>query len=57
MAPNLCQFAKTCPVYKGQTSINETPLPVYKNVFCYRGIKGWNNCDQFIEFNKQKIDK
>jgi len=52
MATNLCQYIKICPVYQGQEEISVTPLVIYKNVFCNRGLKGWNNCERFKDYKK-----
>ena len=42
-----CTYAEKCPVYKGITEANGMPLHIHRNVFCNRGIRGWNNCEQF----------
>lgn len=55
MPTHLCQYIKTCPVYQGDKETNGTPLTLYKNVFCHRGIKGWNNCSQYIDYKKTSI--
>ena len=52
MASNLCQYIKTCPIYQGEDESISTPLSIYKNVFCNRGFRGWDNCKQFKEFEK-----
>jgi len=57
MAANFCQYIKICPVYQGKTEKNGTPLTIYKNVFCTRGFKGWNNCEQFMDYKKQALVK
>lgn len=49
MSVNLCPYIKTCPVYQGKKETNGIPLELYKNVFCNRGIKGWENCKYYLE--------
>ena len=44
-----CKYSDECPYYEGKQSFNKTPLLITRNVFCYRGKKGWINC---IHFNK-----
>ncbi|GAF05280.1 hypothetical protein JCM21142_94007 [Saccharicrinis fermentans DSM 9555 = JCM 21142] len=53
----LCKYTKTCPVFKGEVAINGTPLSIYRNVFCRRGDKGWNNCEQYLEFKVNSLSK
>ena len=50
MSANLCQYAKECTVFQGIEKTNGAPLPIYKNVFCNRGFKGWKNCEQYSEY-------
>ena len=47
-----CRFAGDCEIFQGRKVISETPLPIYRNVFCNRGMKGWKNCDEFIKRTK-----
>lgn len=54
MTSNQCKYVKTCSVYLGEEKVNETPLDVYKNVFCNRGFKGWNNCKHFIKYDSEE---
>lgn len=42
-----CRFSDDCPVYKGETKVNDMPLHLLRNVFCHRGYKGWKNCTRF----------
>lgn len=49
MFESLCQYAKSCPIYKGEEDTNGIPLTLYKNVFCRRGFKGWKGCNKFLE--------
>jgi len=51
MSKHICQYRKECPVFQGKVATNGTPLAIYKNVFCNRGIKGWSNCEQYLEYN------
>jgi hypothetical protein len=55
MSANLCQYAKTCPVYQGEEETKGVTLTIYKNVFCNRGFKGWNNCKHFLDQKKQVL--
>lgn len=57
MATNFCEYIKTCPVYQGEKEISSTPLAIYKNVFCNRGFRGWNNCEQFLDYKKASGSK
>lgn len=57
MAANLCQYYNTCPIYQGTEETIGTPLAIYKNVFCNRGFKGWNNCKQFMDYKNQALVK
>lgn len=55
MAANNCQHMKDCPIYQGKEETKGIPLTIYKNVFCHRGLKGWNNCEKFLEFKNQEL--
>jgi hypothetical protein len=57
MSANLCQYTKTCPIFQGKEETNGTPLTIYKNVFCNRGSRGWNNCEHFLDQKKQVLSK
>lgn len=46
---NRCRFANDCEIFQGKTIIGQTSLPVFRNVFCNRGMKGWKNCERFSE--------
>jgi len=39
-----CKFTQECPIYQGKEKTKEISLQIYKNVFCYRGEKGWAGC-------------
>jgi hypothetical protein len=58
---NRCQFASNCEIFQGKTIVSKTPLPVFRNVFCNRGMKGWKNCERFNELTgaipKKKTDE
>ncbi len=49
MSKYVCPYTKTCELYLGQITIENPPLLIYKNVFCHRGAKGWNNCKYYIK--------
>ncbi len=51
---NRCHFAETCPLYKGEQKFNDVPLPIFRNVFCNRGLKGWKNCNRYNELTHNK---
>lgn len=43
-----CKYADSCPVYEGKEIIKDIPLFLYRNVFCHRGIQGWENCEKYL---------
>lgn len=45
-----CQYSESCPIFMGNEAVENPPLPIYKNVFCLRGSRGWKNCLKFSEF-------
>jgi hypothetical protein len=51
---NRCQFANDCPIFMGELKISKTPLTIFRNVFCNRGLKGWKNCERFNELTNNK---
>ena len=55
MSANYCQYTKSCPVYQGKKEISTASLTIHKNVFCIRGSRGWNNCEQFLENKKHEL--
>ena len=57
MLKNLCKYFKECPVYQGEVGTNGNPLTIYKNVFCKRGFKGWGNCEQYLDYKRQELEK
>jgi hypothetical protein len=42
-----CKYATTCPLFHGIGIPENMTQPLWRNVFCYRGIKGWTNCEKF----------
>ncbi len=50
---NRCRFADSCPIFKGELKVSETPLPIHRNVFCNRGMKGWKNCERFVDLDEK----
>ncbi len=55
MSKTLCPYTKSCPVYKGSGDTGGVPLVIYRNVFCLRGLKGWNNCKEYTKNQEIKI--
>ncbi len=43
----LCKYADRCSVYQESYSGFSTPIHIIKNVFCNRGIRGWENCQRY----------
>jgi hypothetical protein len=54
---NRCRFANDCPIFRGELKVNQTPLSIHRNVFCNRGIKGWKNCERFVELDEKYPEK
>ena len=52
-----CKFAGECEIFQGKIKINETPLTVFRNVFCNRGMKGWKNCEKYNELSSLGLKK
>ncbi len=52
MAQQLCPLASNCEIFQGKKLDLQPPLKLYQNVFCRRGVKGWSNCDHYIETKK-----
>ncbi len=57
MPPKKCPYTKNCELYNGKKTIEKPPLLIYKNVFCHRGVKGWNNCKHYNEINNNQLEK
>jgi hypothetical protein len=53
---NRCQFANECPIFLGKLKVSDTPLTIYRNVFCNRGLKGWKNCKRFNELSNKNSE-
>jgi hypothetical protein len=50
-----CRFTDECNLYRGAGIPDSMNLNLWRNVFCYRGIKGWSNCQKFNEFEEEGI--
>ncbi len=48
-----CRFANDCEIFQGKKVVNETPLPIFRNVFCIRGMRGWKNCERYVELTNE----
>jgi len=46
-----CKYAVNCEIFKGKVTVSDVPLPIFRNVFCNRGNKGWNNCSKYMELS------
>jgi hypothetical protein len=47
-----CKYASKCPIFQGTEVPHNMDLTIWRNVFCYRGKKGWVNCGQFHSFER-----
>ena len=47
-----CKYAGNCTLYKGIGIPENMTKSVWRNVFCYRGEKGWANCTEYKVFEK-----
>ncbi len=54
---NRCRFARECEIFQGKVKVSETPLPIFRNVFCNRGMKGWKNCEHFNKLTSLELQK
>ncbi|WP_430809662.1 MULTISPECIES: hypothetical protein [unclassified Carboxylicivirga] len=54
MSKLICPYAKQCDIYQGKQPCGQPSLLVYKNVFCHRGLKGWSNCNYYVELKKKE---
>ena len=52
-----CKFAGECPLYHGKGIPGNMDQTILRNVFCYRGFKGWNNCAKYHEFVNDSMHK
>jgi hypothetical protein len=48
-----CKYADSCSLYQGKGLPENMTRTLWRNVFCYRGTKGWSNCDKYHEFEKE----
>ncbi len=53
----LCKYATGCSVYQDNNRELKKPVFLIRNVFCNRGIKGWNNCLRFMNYQEGKTVK
>ncbi|MDF1575788.1 MAG: hypothetical protein P1P86_11430 [Bacteroidales bacterium] len=49
-----CKYSDRCPLFQGIGIPERMTRSIWRNVFCYRGAKGWNNCQQFLLFEKEE---
>jgi len=49
---NKCKYAGECPIFQGIEVPHNMDLTIWRNVFCYRGMKGWVNCTRFRSLEK-----
>ena len=47
-----CKYADSCPLFAGIGIPENMTQTLWRNVFCYRGIKGWSNCQKYLEFEE-----
>jgi len=47
-----CRYSSKCPVYQGIEEPRNMDLTIWRNVFCYRGMKGWSNCHRFHAYEQ-----
>jgi hypothetical protein len=50
-----CRYTEGCSLYHGAGIPRSMKLNLWRNVFCYRGTKGWSNCEQYAEFEKGEL--
>ena len=48
-----CKYAKTCPLFEGIGIPENMNQSIWRNVYCYRGEKGWSNCAQYQAFERE----
>lgn len=48
-----CKYAETCPMFKGHGLPEKMTKSIWRNVFCYRGIKGWSNCEKYHVYEEE----
>jgi hypothetical protein len=47
-----CKYADNCSLFKGIRIPENMTKSVWRNVFCNRGEKGWANCTEYEQFEK-----
>jgi len=54
-----CKYTDQCPLYDGTGVPENMTRTLWRNVYCYRGVKGWHNCKKYHEFEleNQKLDE
>jgi hypothetical protein len=52
-----CKYAETCPLYQGTGLPENMTRTIWRNVFCYRGEKGWSNCEKYRLYEEEKSFK
>jgi hypothetical protein len=50
----LCKYSDECNVYRNKNKNIRKPIFIVRNVFCNRGIKGWQNCKRFQMYEAGK---
>jgi hypothetical protein len=51
-----CRYASNCPIFQGVELPPEADLIIWRNVFCYRGLKGWSNCKKYQHFENRRLE-
>lgn len=49
-----CKHTSNCSIYSGQESA-KLDIMLHRNIFCYRGIKGWSDCERYNQLQKTQI--
>jgi hypothetical protein len=49
-----CRYSRDCPIFNGKELPPESDLTIWRNVFCYRGARGWVNCKKYQLYENQK---
>ena len=50
-----CKYTADCKFYQGIGIPDNMKRSIWRNVYCYRGSKGWRNCLQYKEFENQYL--
>lgn len=48
-----CKYADSCTLFQGKGLPENMTRTLWRNVFCYRGMKGWTNCETYHTFEKE----